>query len=79
MKEVKTLTLTSFHSLHLFIVLPDEGDGSNLESCNIAGLVKDMEIVVRWHSVDRPLTTQLCFWRSPVEILCKQKFKQHRG
>ena len=59
MKEVKTLILTSFHYWHLFIVLSDEGDGSNLESRNIAGLVEDMEIVVRWHSVDRSLTSQL--------------------
>ena len=53
------LTLTGFLYLHLFIVLSDEGDGSNLESCDIAGLVEDMEIVVRWHSVDRSLTSQL--------------------
>ena len=70
MKEVKTVILTSFHYWHLFIVLSDEGDGSNLESCNIAGLVEDMEIVVRWHSVDRTFTSQLCFWRSPVDSLC---------
>ena len=69
MTEVKTVILTSFHYWHLFIVLSDEGDGSNLESRNIAGLVEDMEIVVRWHSVDRALTTQLCFWRSPVDSL----------
>ena len=66
MKDVKTSTLTSFHYLHLFIVLSDEGDGSNLESCNIAGLVEDMEIVVRWHSVDCSLASLLSFWRSPV-------------
>ena len=71
MKDVTTLTLTSFHYLHLFIVLSDEGDGPNLESCNIAGLVEDMEIVVRWHSVDWSLTSHLCFWRSPLDSLCK--------
>ena len=27
---------------HLFIVLPDKCDGSNLKPCDIAGLVEDM-------------------------------------
>ena len=57
MKEVRTRTSNSFPSLHLFIVLPDKGDGPDLESCNIAGLVEDMEVVVRWHSVDWSLTS----------------------
>ena len=53
--------------LHLFIVLPDKCDGSNLKPCDIAGLVEDMEVVVRWHSVDWALPPRLSFWWSPAD------------